>query len=305
MTPFEDLALLRAFVRIVESGNISAAARTHHIPQPTLSRYLSTLEERCGASLLRRDTHGMNLTETGHRLLTDARAMLALAEESGQRLRDERTVLRGHLHVFGTIDGGQFMVTRLIARFLELNPGVTAELSYSNRPVHMIQEGCDAGVVAGPMTDEGVVALPAAKIVRYLVAAPRLVESRPAVKRLADLKSWPWLALSIERFGAPDKVVLFGPKRAEQTLPIAPVLTSEGVTSLREAARAGLGISVLPDWLVREDVASGRLVRILPRWNAPEFPIHVIYQRERILPARVRAFVDFAVKHTGEMQVGG
>ena len=305
MKAFEDLTLLRAFVRIVESGSISAAARTFRIPQPTLSRYLRTLEERCGASLLRRDTHTMSLTETGHRLLGDARTMLALAEESEQRLREEQTVLRGHLHLFATIDGGQFMVTRLIARFLELNPGVTAQLSYTNRPLHMIQEGSDAGVVAGPLTDESVVARRAGTIVRYLLAAPRLVESRPAVKRLADLKSWPWLALSLVGFGGSERVTLCSPKRPDQTLRISPVLISEGVTSLREAARAGLGISVLPDWLAREDVASGRLVRVLPRWTAPEFPIHVIYQRDRILPARVRAFVDFAVKHISDVQVGG
>ena len=76
MTVFEDLSLLRAFVCIVESGNISAGARRLKIPQPTLSRYLRTLEEHCGAALLRRDTHRMSLTETGHRLLADARAML-------------------------------------------------------------------------------------------------------------------------------------------------------------------------------------------------------------------------------------
>ena len=300
MTAFEDLALLRAFVRIVESGSISAAARTHRIPQPTLSRHLRALEERCGASLLSRDTHAMSLTETGTRLFADARAMLALAEESGQRLRDEQTVLRGHLRLFSTIDGGQFTVTRLIARFLETNPGVTAELSYSNRPLHMIQEGCDVGVVAGPITDGGVVARPAGKVVRYLVAAPRLVESRPAVKRLADLESWPWLALSVAGFGGSQSVTLRAPKRPDQTLRISPVLISEGATSLREAVRAGLAISVLPDWLVREDLASGLLVRVLPGWNAPEFPIHVIYQAQRTLPARVRAFVDFAVHYMTE-----
>src|SRR5437879_4382468 len=130
MTAFEDLSLLRAFVCIVETGSISAGARKLRISQPTLSRNLRALEERCGAALLRRDTHRMSLTETGHRLLADARAMLALAEDSEQRLRDEQTVLRGHLRLFATIDFGQSTVTRLIARFLQANPGVTAELGY-------------------------------------------------------------------------------------------------------------------------------------------------------------------------------
>src|SRR5580693_387006 len=115
MDAFDDLPLLRAFIGVVESGSISAGARRMKIPQPTLSRYLRTLEDRSGAALLRRDTRRMSLTETGHRLLADARAMLSLADESAQRLREDQTVLRGHLRLFATIDSGQSMFTRLIA----------------------------------------------------------------------------------------------------------------------------------------------------------------------------------------------
>lgn len=302
MTPFDDLSLLRAFVRIVESGSISAGARTLKIPQPTLSRYLRMLEERCGAALLRRDTHRMSLTEAGHRLLADAQAMLALADEASQRLHEDQAVLKGHLRLFATIDFGQFTVTRLIARFLQANPGVTAELGYTNRPLHMIQEGYDAGVIVGEITDESVVARPAGRVVRYLVAPPTLVKKHSAAREPADLRSWPWLALSGAQFGGSEKVVLSAPKRGQQTLRISPVLISEGVTSLREAARAGLGVSVMADWLAREDLVSGRLVRVLPQWNAPDLPVNVVYPGQRKLPARVRAFVDFAVGYmTTEM----
>ncbi|EIP96620.1 transcriptional regulator [Opitutaceae bacterium TAV1] len=304
MTPFEDLSLLRAFVRIVESGSISAAARTLKIPQPSLSRHLRTLEERCGAALLRRDTHRMSLTEAGSRLLADAQAMLALADEAAQRLHEDQAALRGHLRLFATIDFGQFTGTRLITRFLLANPGVTAELGYTNRPLHMIQDGYDAGVIVGSITDDRVEARPAGKVVRYLVAAPGLVKKHPAPKAPADLGTWPWLALGGAQFGGAGQVTLSAPKHAEQTLRIAPVLVSEGVTSLREAARAGLGVAVLADWLAREDLVAGRLVRVLPQWNAPAFPVHVIYPGLRKLPARVRAFTDFAVTYlTTEMHV--
>jgi DNA-binding transcriptional LysR family regulator len=85
-----------------------------------------------------------------------------------------------------------------------------------------------------------------------------------------------------------------------------PVFTSEGVTSLREAARAGLGIAVLPEWLIREDILSGRLVRVLPQWNAKELPCHVVYQGQRMLPVRVRTFIDFAVAYmTTELRSKG
>ncbi|WP_367870671.1 LysR family transcriptional regulator [Luteolibacter sp. Populi] len=302
MTPLDDLLLLRAFVCIADCGNISAVARSMKLPQPTLSRRLKLLEDHCGVVLVRRDTHRMHLTEAGERLLEDARAMLSLADEAQQRLHEDQTGLKGHLRLFATIDGGQFTISRLIARFLKANPGVTAELAYSNRPARMIEDGCDAGVVVGEITDDSVIAKPAGKVVRYLVASPGVVAERPAVKKPADLEAWPWITLSGAQFGNSREVVLTAPKKDSETIKVSPVMMSEGVTSIREVLRAGLGIAVLPDWLVREDLVSGKLRRVLPLWNAPPLPIHVIYNSQRVQPARVRAFVAFAATYmTTEM----
>jgi DNA-binding transcriptional LysR family regulator len=295
MTPFENLTLLRAFIQIVESHGISAAARTLKMPQPTLSRHLRQLEDACGTTLLRRDTHRMSLTEAGDRMLSDARAMLAPAEDAAQRLREEHAGIRGHLRIFATIDFGQFTVTRLISRFLEANPGVTAELGYSNRPLPMIQGGYDAGVVAGTIMDESVVARPVGLVTRYLVAAPALVKKQGLAKTPMALRGWPWLALAGTQFGGAKVVTLAKGRRVEE-MPIAPVFVAEGVTSLRQAVQAGLGVAVLPHWLARDEIAAGCLVRVLPGWTAPEIPIHVIYPNQRRLPARVRAFVEYAAE---------
>jgi DNA-binding transcriptional LysR family regulator len=297
MTPFDDLALLRAFVCIVECGSISAGARRLKIPQPTLSRYLRVLEEHSGSALLRRDTHAMSLTPTGQRLLKDAQTMLAHAEEATQRLREDQTTLSGHLRLSATINLGQSIVTRLVSSFLRINPKVTAELALTNRPLYMIQEGCDVGILPGKITDESVVARPAGKITVHLAASPSLVKSRPAVKEPADLKSWPWIGHSGVQFWSPKEIKLFARNGTEQTLRFSPVLISEGVASVREAVRTGLGVAVLPDWLIREDLLSRRLVRVLPQWNAKELPVHVVYAGARLLPTRVRAFIDFAVSY--------
>jgi DNA-binding transcriptional LysR family regulator len=134
-------------------------------------------------------------------------------------------------------------------------------------------------------------------ITLHLAASPSLVQSRPTVKEPADLKAWPWIGLSGFQFWSAKQLTLFARNRAEQTLDLSPVLVSEGVTSIREAVRAGLGIAVLPDWLIREDLLSGQLVRVLPQWNAKDLPIHVVYAGARLLPTRVRAFIDFAVSY--------
>ncbi|HET9374560.1 MAG TPA: LysR family transcriptional regulator [Chthoniobacterales bacterium] len=157
-------------------------------PQPTLSRHLRLLEEQCGVALLRRDTHRMSLTEAGQRLLTDAQTMLAHAQEADQRLREGQTTLSGHLRLFATIDLGQSIITRLVSRFLQANPKVTAELGLSSRPLHLIQEGCDVAILPGKITDESVIARPAGKITLELAASPSLVKERPPVRVPADLE---------------------------------------------------------------------------------------------------------------------
>jgi DNA-binding transcriptional LysR family regulator len=147
-----------------------------------LSRHLRTLEERCGAALLRRDSHRMSLTQTGQRWLADAQALLAHAEEADQRLHEDQTTLSGHLRLFATIDLGQSIVTRLVSSFLQINPKVTAELALTNRPLHMIQEGCDVGILPGKITDESVIARPAGKVTLYPAAVER--ESLTGSRRL-------------------------------------------------------------------------------------------------------------------------
>jgi DNA-binding transcriptional LysR family regulator len=296
MTIFDDLTLLRAFVSIVESGSISAAARRLHLTQPTLSRYLNTLEEKCGTALLRRNTHRMSLTEVGHRFLADAQGLLALAEESEQKLRNDQTVIQGNIRVFSTIDFGQSVVSRLIASFIQAHPAMTIDLSYSNRPLHMIEEGCDAGIIAGNLTDDSVVARSLGRIKRYPVAAPSFLSDRKTPKNPADIQGWPWLTLSNVQFGSSKTVELYSGQN-EQNFQIRPVMVAEGVTSMREAACMGLGIAVLPEWLIEEDIVADRLVRVLPKWQARELPAHIVYPVQRRLPLRVRTFIDFAANY--------
>ncbi|MEM5318101.1 LysR family transcriptional regulator [Paraburkholderia sp. JHI869] len=296
MTIFNDLTLLQAFVAIVESGSISAAARKLHLSQPTLSRQLRSLEDQCGASLLRRDTHRMSLTEVGHQFLADAQALLALAEESEQRMRRDQSALSGNIRVFSTIDFGQSVVSRMISSFIQAHAAVRMELAYSNRPLHMIEEGCDAGIVAGALTDDRVVSRSLGEIRRYPVAAPAFLKDHKIASKPENLQALPWIALSSRQFGGSRDVTLYsGP--ATQTLQIEPVMISEGVTSMREAARMGLGLAVLPEWLIEEDLVSGRLVRVLPKWQAKPLAAQIVYPVQRRLPLRVQAFIEFATEY--------
>jgi molybdate transport repressor ModE-like protein len=298
MAPFEDLSLLRLFVRIAESGSISGAARSMKVPQPTVSRHLRTLEDRAGTTLLLRDTHRTRLTDAGHRLLADAHTILELAEQAEQRLHEERAVLRGHLRVFATVDFGQHGVARLLSRFLTSHPEMTGELSYSNRPVQMIEAGFDVGVVAGDIADKQLVARKVGTIELAVVASPRVVERFGPPRKPRDLSRCRWVRLSQRQFGGGhDEVALQRPGRAVSTVKVRPVLLAEGVSALREAALADLGMAILPLWLIRRDLAEGALLRVLPTWSVAPIPLSAIYVRQRTTPVRVRALIDFVAVH--------
>ena len=128
MTGFEDLKLLRAFVRIAESGSISAAARALSVSQPTLSRQLGQLERNAGVVLVRRDTHAMSLTGAGERLLSEARELLSHAEIASERMRAERDGLQGHIRIVAVLDSGQWIVPRLLAQFRREHPRTMLKL---------------------------------------------------------------------------------------------------------------------------------------------------------------------------------
>lgn len=294
MTVYDDLSLLRAFVCIVESGNISTAARKLGLTQPTLSRYLRTLENRCGTVLLYRNTHRIRLSSVGHQFLEDALSLLTLAEEAEQRLHNDQATLQGNIRLFATIDFGQSVVSRMITSFIQTNPAVTIDLAYSNRPLHMLEEGCDVGIIAGAITDDTVVASSIGVIKRYLVASPAFLKTHHAVSKPKELQSWPWIALSGAQFGGGREVTLYSSEQKEQKLTVSPVMTSEGVSSLREAVSLGLGVAVLPEWLIAEDIVSGRLIRVLPKWQGGNLPAHIVYPVQRRLPLRVRTLIEFA-----------
>ncbi|HEY1173519.1 MAG TPA: LysR family transcriptional regulator [Verrucomicrobiae bacterium] len=296
MTNLDDLRLLRAFVRIVESGNISSAARVLNVSQPTLSRQLRQLENVVGVPLIRRDTHTMSLTQAGRTLLHDARNLLGLAESAAERLHEDRVVPRGHIRVVSVVDFGQWIVTKVLARFCETNPEITGELHLLNRPTKFVEEGFDCGISVGEPTDKSVVARKVCTLKRHLVASPKLLARRHTQpKSPSDLRDIPWLGILQPHFYARDRLTLHRENKS-CTVTVKPVMLLDGVTALREAARAGAGFTMLPAWLIHQELAAGVLVPILPEWTMSELDLHVVHLPHQRLPGRVRGFVDYCLR---------
>jgi len=292
----DRLALLQTFLRVAEAGSFSAAALQLDTTQPTVSRRVQQLESLLGARLVERSTRGLRLTEEGERCAAQAQELLdgwsSLAEEleGGEELSG--TLRLRVPHAFG-----QSQLIEPLAAFLTKHPRVSVEWMLQDQLPDFSRENVDCSLLVGEISQPNLIATQLAEVPRVLVAAPALVkklpkglDKRPPEEIATLLGAMPWLALlAFYR----DGVDLQG-STGEGGLHIAfrPRLGTDSLFALIESARRGLGLALVSQWAVMDDIAEGRLVRLLPAWCAAPLPISLVYPSRRLQPARLRAFLQ-------------
>jgi DNA-binding transcriptional LysR family regulator len=299
-TSFGDrLELLQTFVRIVESGSLSAAADQLDTTQPTVSRRLQALERLFGVRLLQRSTHALKLTADGERCLRQVRSLIDEWESLQEELRGTHADPVGTLKVVVPHAFGQAQLVEPLVEYLHAFPRLSVEWLLRDRRPDFAAEGIDCAIQVGNIDDPTVIAVPLFQVPRIVIGAPQLLATRKAVRQPAALQELPWLALQTYYR---DRVVLH---KGEQTeaFPIRPRLSTDSLYALRSAALAGLGVGIVSAWLVEEDLRAKRLVHLVPQWSAPPLPVHLVYPYARFYPARLRRFLD-AVKQYGATRGG-
>lgn len=288
----DRIELLQTFVRIVEAGSLSAAAAQLAITQPTASRRLQTLERALGARLLQRSTHSMRLTADGERCYEHARELLAGWAAFESELRGASEEAEGILRVVAPHAFGQERLVKPLADYLRRHPRMTVEwlLHDDNAIQDFIAAGIDCAIQVGEVADSSLVAIKLAEVPRIVVAAPSLLGNGAPPERAADLAALPWLAL---RTYYRHEVRLTHLDTGESArIPIAPRLSTDSLYALRSAAVQGLGVAIGSAWVMADDLAAGRLVQLVPRWQAAPLPVNLVYPYARFYPARLRFFVE-------------
>lgn len=285
----DRIALLHTFVRIVESGSLSAAASQLSTTQPTISRRLQALEQLLGIKLIQRTTHSMKLTDDGERCYRHAHQLIG----NWQNMEDDVSAVRdeplGILRVRAPHAFGQDQLIDPLGDYLQRYPHTSVEWTLNDHSPDFIHEGIDCAIHVGQVTDEGVVAVLLAEVPRIVVASPALLADSPPIAGLQQLAQLPWLALnSFYR----NEVTLYpvrGGKPAH--FAIAPRISTDSLYAVRKAAVNGLGAAMVSSWLVKEDLAEGRLQHLLPEWQANPLPIYLLYPYASYYPARLRKFL--------------
>ena len=291
LTGLDRLELMQTFVRIVEAGSLSAAARLSGTTQPTISRRLMWLESLLGLKLLQRSTHAMKLTEDGERCYAHAKSLLEVWGAIESDLRGAKDAPRGQLRVMAPHAFGQQLLVDPLADYLRQNPDVTVDWLLLDRQADFIAEGIDCAIRVGTVSEPNLVAIRLAEVPRILVAAPGLWGSGPAPAEPEALADLPWLALT--QFYRDEFELRQIDGTRTTTVNIKPRMCTDNLYAARSAALKGIGAAVVSAWLVTDDLASGRLCQLAPAWEAPPLPIYLIYPHARIYPSRLLVFADF------------
>lgn len=286
----DRIELMATFVRIVESGSISAAATQMGATQPTISRRLQALERQLGLRLIKRSTHAMKLTEDGQRCFDGARELLASWQAFEADLRGAGDEPEGTLRVMAPHAFGQSQLLQAVGDYLRRYPRVSMEWLLHDRTPDFIADSVDCSIQVGEVTNPNVVALQLAEIPRFVVAAPSLLKDLPPIRHPADLAALPWLAL--RTFYRTELTLSQRQTGESHRVTFRPRLSTDSLYALRTAAVDGLGVGVGSAWLLSEDLAAGRLVHLLPEWHASPLPMYLVYPHARFYPARLRRFLE-------------
>lgn len=288
--PADRIELMNTFVRIVEAGSLSAAATQMRTTQPTVSRRLQTLEKQLGLRLLRRSTHALKLTEDGERCFARARELIADWQAFEADMRGDGEP-EGTLRVMVPHAFGQQLLVKPLAEYVRQHPRVSVDWLLNDRHPDFIADGVDCAIHVGDVTDPGVVAIKLAEVPRIVVAAPSVLpEGKRPPRHASELASLPWLAL---RTYYRTELTLTRMRDGEQCrIPMHPRISTDSLYALRSAALLGLGACAGSTWLLREDIEAGRLVQLVPDWQAAPLPCHLIYPYARLHSPKLKRFVD-------------
>lgn len=294
MDRLDELAI---FVRIVEEGSLAkAAARLRRSP-PAVTRALAALEDRVGQRLIDRTTRRMAPTEAGRLLVERARAVLGDYDAVMQGERD--TAVRGVLRVAAPVVFGRRHVAPVAAAFLDAHPEVEIELLLGDRNVDLIDEAVDVAVRIGNLEDSTLTARSVGQVRRLWVASPAYLKKRGTPRRLEDLEAHDAVMGTSDIAG---QWVVGRKGRLPKRRPRGR-LRVDDVETRRQAVLQGRGIAQLLSYQVAEDLAAGRLVRLMRDAEAPALPVHLLTKGTSHRPRKVEAFVDFAFRRLSALTV--
>ncbi|MBX8603579.1 LysR family transcriptional regulator [Pseudomonas cichorii] len=288
----DRIECMRTFVATVNANGFAAAARVLDVPRSKVSKQIQSLEENLGVQLLLRTTRSLHLTEAGAEYYDACREVLSSLDEAEQRARSGLGEVQGVLRVNAPMSFGLCRLGPLIPRFHEQHPKVELQLVFSDQQVDPVKGGFDVTIRIASLADSSMVARHLAPAPRMLVASPDYLARAGVPQVPRDLAAHQCLNYGYLQSGV--SLQLSNGKETQKVHVTGPLHANNG-DLLAQAAEAGMGIALLPTFIVEKAVEQGRLIPVMCDWQAPPISINAVYPSARRVPLKTRVFLDFLV----------
>ena len=280
---------LQAFIAVIDSGSITAAAESLGQTPSGISRALGRLEEKLGSTLLTRTTRRLQLTEEGDAFLVQARAIVAAVEAAEEQIAARRERPAGRLRVDAATPFVLHVIAPLVASYRARYPEVTLELNSSERYIDLLERRTDVAIRIGPLADSTLHARPLAHSRLRVLASPAYLAQHGTPRSVAELRTHTLLG-----FNEPDSLNHWPlPGETDALLHVRPAVAVSSGETLRRLALEGVGIVCLSEFMTFRDRQAGALVQVLPALTVEvRQPIHAVYYRNTAVSARITSFLD-------------
>ncbi|MEM7444863.1 MAG: LysR family transcriptional regulator [Pseudomonadota bacterium] len=292
----QRLAGMDVFVRVVDDGSFSEAARSLGQTPSAISKQISALEDRLSTRLFSRTTRRLMLTEAGRTLLDKARPILEAMNEAEGSVTALSDAPRGVLKINIPIAFGEAHIAPILPGFLARYPEIRLLVGQSDRFVDLVEEGIDVAVRVAELKDSSLIARRLAPMRRIVCAAPSYLEKHGRPTKPEELSNHNCLSF-IEKTHQMDW--RFGSAATQQSVAVSGSLSANATETLRHAALAGVGIVRLSNYVVMRDLRAGDLVRLLVDYEVQESSVYAVFPASRHLSPKTRAFVDYLVETVG------
>ncbi len=279
---------MAAFVSVVDNGSFSAAARTLGVSRSAISRQISTLENAISTTLLIRTTRQIRLTPEGEAYYRRCQEVVELATQASRESAQRQCEISGPLRVTAPMVSHR-LVMPIVKAFSDDHPDVTIHLSYDDAYTDLVAAGIDVALRVGP-TKDSTLRMRRLFAVQYAVcAAPSYLRAHGRPKTPRDLANHRWITLST--LNNPH-VRQFTKGEKRTNVKVKGALYVDTAIALRDALISGVGLSAFPLFYIKEELAKGKLIRLLSRWKITESGFFILYPNQEFLPARTRAFIN-------------
>lgn len=290
---------LQLFLRVLDLGSISAAARSLDISVAVASQRLKRLEKTLGVRLFHRNTRQLRVTQEGAALAEQGRPLVEDLEALTSSLKKAARETSGTLRVSVPAAFGRQYISPLLPTFLSKHPRLRVSVDVSDVTQDLVAEGFDLAIRVGDVQQSNLIARRLAHNRRVLCASPTYLRRRGTPTRPEELREHDCL-LMMDAKGTRDQWVLIGPDGTETSVRVHGRLETNMGEVVRDAALGGMGISLHSTWHVCDDLRTGRLKRVLPDYEVPATGIYAVMPPRRLMLPRVRAFIDFLAEQFGE-----